>query len=884
MKNLLLKAAPHVVAVLVFAAISAAFFSPAFDGYELRQGDIDQFLGMSKEVRDFKFYEDQESLWTNSMFSGMPAFQISMQQHNNLPLALLRAAQGVFPRSVGALFIAMLSFYIFGLCMRVNPWLSMVGGIAFGLATVNVLYLGAGHMSKVTAISLMPAVLGGVIYAFRRDALIGAAITALFLGMQLASNHLQMTYYLMLLVGAVVLTEIIGSILSKEPAKVLKPVLLLVIAALLAIAPNTSNLLTTYAYSKESTRGKSELSAQTLEMNGISSSVAGADGLNKDYILEYSMSRGEFWSMMIPNIKGGQSGAIGADKELLQSVDREHRENVGQSNRYWGDQAFTGGAFYFGALIVALFLIGLIVWDDRLKWPFLVLTVLSVLLSWKNPSFITDLFLDYVPMFAKFRDTKMMLVLVQVVAPIVAILLIQKVIEGLHEKLSKQFLFASGGVVLVFVLFAAVPNVFFDFISTAEVAQFDDYRLQVGGSPEQEKFLNGYIDALVAVRENIFRADVMRSLLIVVVGLVVLFLLHKKKLPTAVGIGVLGLVVLADLYSVNRRYFDNEKVGREYARWVKSIDRSFPFEASPADMAIFQEATITQPEIASKAKNYATTLSASLDEGGKSEKVVHAAQFAALNLSTNFRVLNIRNPFSDARTSYFHKSLGGYHGAKLKRYQELIDFHLGPEIQRFMETANTLGPDVLRGMQFVNMLNARYLILDPSSQPLPNPYAFGNAWFVQDVEMVDNADAEMETLFTTDLRTTAVVDKRFEGVIETIVVPDSTAEIVLSAYTPNALTYTTRSQKDQVAVFSEIYYEDGWQAYLDGEPVPHARANYVLRAMNIPAGEHKIEFLYQSEVYATGERTAMIASSLLAVFLLFAGFMTVRKARQPKEA
>ncbi|MBI1266883.1 MAG: hypothetical protein GC193_05570 [Cryomorphaceae bacterium] len=882
MKTNLLKAIPHIVAIVLFAAISGSFFSPAFDGYELRQGDIDQFIGMSKEIRDFDRFEGEETLWAGNTFSGMPAFQISMQQHANLPLAVLRSVNGLFPRSVAALFLAMISFYILGLCLRINPWLSMIGAIAFGLSSINVLYLGAGHMSKVTAIALMPAVLGGVLLAYRGKALLGAAIVALFLGMQLAANHLQMTYYLMILVGAVALGEIVKGIIEKKIKHILTTTAFLLLAAVLAIAPNTTNILSTYSYSKESTRGKSELSQDVLLANGISSTVAGNDGLNKDYILEYSMSRGEFWSMMIPDIKGGTSGAIGSDKDVLEPAKREFRENIAQSNRYWGDQAFTGGAFYFGALIMALFLVAFFVVKDQIRWSFLVITLLAIVLSWKQASWLTDFFIEYVPLFSKFRDTKMMLATVQVMAPLMAMLLIQKAWTGFSADSRKMFLIGSGSVLALFLLFLAAPAALFGFTSTAEEIQFSDYLLQAGGDPQQEGFVKGYIDGLSDVRMGIFKADAMRSLLMVLIGLVILFFIDRKKFDARIGIAVIGLLVIFDLYSVDRRYFDNEKQGKEYARWVKDIDRSFPFAASQSDMMIYQQETIENPGIATKAKDYVEILAQSQvsKAATKNEKLLHAAQFGALTLGTNYRVLNIRNPFSDARTSYFHKSVGGYHGAKMKRYQEFIDFHFGPEIQRFMETANTLGPDVLRGMPFANMLNVKYLILDPNGAPLQNPYTFGNAWFVKDVEFVENADEEIERLYNVTSNEVAIIDRRFESIVPEVVAPDSTAAIVLTSYKPNHLVYRSQSAEDQLAVFSEVYYADGWQAYLDGEPVPHARANYILRALKIPAGAHEVSFVFESSVYKRGENISMIASILLGLFILVALFLEYKKQRQ----
>lgn len=881
----LLKALPHVVAIIVFITLSSTFFSPSYQGYDLRQGDIAQFLGMSKEIRDYREFYDQETLWTNSMFSGMPSYQISLIQSRNIPKMIFTFVRDLFPGPVGTLLLAMISFYILGLCLKINPWISMLGAIAFGFSTINILYLGAGHASKVNAIALMPGVVGGVLLAFRRNALMGAAVAALWLAMHLAANHLQMTYYLLYLVGFVGISEIIRLVREGAMQNAIKASGLLVVGAILALLPNMTNILSTYSYSKYTTRGETEL---TIVPEGSTELEAKSEGLNKEYMLEYSLSRGEFWSMMIPDIKGGVSGAIGNDRDLLSSVDRNYREQVAQSNRYWGAQRFTGGAFYFGAFIMVLFILSFFVLKDRIKWPFLVLAIISILLSWKNASGITDFFIDYVPLFSKFRDTKMMLVLISIMAPILAMMTIQLFVDGIAPERKKVAYLGAGIAVLPLILFLGAPGAFFDMLSPAELQQFDQFVIENNGDFQASSMIEGLKESLAEVRMSIVRADAIRSLLIALVGLTLVFLIDRKILKPLIGIGAILVLITIDSYSVNKRYLNEDKIGKEYRHWQHKIDRAYPHGPSPADQQILQAEVQKNPELATDLKQAVEDKMANLDDGMLDNlkrqekemakaKVQQSAQFGMLNLKTHYRVLNISNPFSDARTSYFHKSLGGYHGAKLKRYQELIEFHLGPELQRFLETANTLGPAVLRGMEISNMLNTEYLILDPNGQPLPNPNANGNAWFVGDIEVALSADEEMEMLYTLQTKQTAVVHEDFESLVPSAITPDSTATIALTDYQPNHLTYESSTSKEQLALFSEIWYPEGWICYLDGEETEFARANYLLRALTVPAGEHVIEFVFDPAEYHTGQTLSMIGSILLLLFVIGLGYLGFRK-------
>lgn len=885
MKDSLLRMLPHAVAVVTFVVVSSVFFSLAYKGYDLRQGDIAQFKGMSKEIVDYRELYGEEPLWTGSMFGGMPAYQVSMLQSRNVPLLIQSTARKIFPGPIGTLVLAMLSFYVLGLCLRVNPWLAMAASVAFGLSSIHILYLGAGHMSKVNAIALMPGVLGGVLLTFRGRLLYGAAVTLLFLGMHLAANHLQMTYYLMFLVGFTVVGEVIRLTAGGQTSRALRAAGVLVVAAFLAVLPNMTNILTTYDYSKYTTRGNSELTIHPPGQ-GETQVVSHRKGLDKNYMLEYSMARGEFWSLMVPNIKGGQTGMIGSDRDLLDGVDRNYAENVAQSNRYWGDQLFTGGAFYLGALIMALFLIALFALSDAIRWPFLALTVLAVMLSWKHPNMIGDFFIDHVPLYAKFRDTKMMLVVVSVMAPTLAMLLIDRLIK--QEGIARRYLITGSAVVAVaLIALMAVPTWFFDFISADEKAMFGEYLGEADAGTQ--RYIKGFVDELEQVRQGIMRADALRSFFFVLVAITLVLALDRKWLKPHLVIGGFAFFMLIDQYPVNRRYLNNDMAGRDYVHWQPSIEKAYPQPAGVADEYIYTRELAERSGLLKDINSHVADRQAEarnlLDRVSRGEReefnnrIRMAAQTAVLRMNTNYRALFIRNTFNDVRTSYYHRSIGGYHGAKLGRYQEMIDFHLTPEIERFVETAQTSGLGVMATLEFLNMLNTNYIIIDPGSEPIENPFANGSAWFVSDIEFADSANDEIEQLYTFQSKETAVVRSSFKDRVPVAIVPDTTANIRITGFLPNHLTYETQCVHEQFAVFSEIHFDSGWQAYLDGEPVDHVCANYILRAMTVPPGNHTIEFRFEPAVYRRGQQFATVGS-VLFLALLVGSLVTLWRERK----
>ncbi|MEY3398540.1 MAG: hypothetical protein RL220_1134, partial [Bacteroidota bacterium] len=662
MNKVLLRALPHLVAVIVFISVAAIYFSPVWDGYELSQGDVAHFKGMSKEIADHRMLYDEEPLWTNSMFSGMPAWQISVIHEGNWLKQLEPWFYLQMPRPVGILFLCMLGFYLFCLFTGVNAWLAIAGAIGFGLSTVNLLYLSAGHTSKVNAIAYMAPALGAMIMAFRRQILAGAALFALFLSLHLAANHLQMTYYLVFILGAVGITELVRLVLKKDIARALKVSGVLLVAGLAAVLPNWSNLATTYEYSNYSTRGKSELTAAP---GGAEFSTTSEKGLETTYILEYNFGKGEAWSLLIPDAKGGHSGYLGDEKEIIKKVvkDQQVREMVSQQMRYWGEQKFSGGAFYFGAIFIFFFVMALIFSKNVLRWPFLILGLLALGLCTNDPGGINDFFINKFPMYNKFRDSKMILVVLMIIIPALAVMFIQEILDRKPEEIKsirKWLLIGGGSFVFIVIFITASPSSFFTFLSPAENDAIAEYEKQYKG--EQLQMVYDVFDYTAEVRTAIFQQDAQRSLFLVIIAfgaLTGLIFLRKNR---EVIIGVLALVVLADLWTVNQRYLNDEKKKGKYVHYVSAEEKSIPYTPAISDLAILEREgslALNMDETTSKLTEAMKV--SPLYNGVKDEQLLQQiAAFGALNMGSDYRVLNLSGPMSDANTSYFHKSLGGY--------------------------------------------------------------------------------------------------------------------------------------------------------------------------------------------------------------------------------
>lgn len=909
---------PHLVAVAAFLLLSCVYFSPLFDGFSLKQSDIRQFQGMSKEIVDYDFVHGVKPLWTNSMFGGMPSYQIAVEHNANWLTYVDQALKLGLPRPVGILFISMLGFYILTLCMRVNPWLGMIGAIAFGFSTINILYIGAGHMSKVNAIAYMAPALGGLILAFRGKWLLGAAVFGLFFGLNLTANHLQMTYYLSFLLAAVAISEVVRLALKKEWIYLGKSVGALTVASILTIMAAASNLMTTLEYSKYTTRGTSEL---TLKPKGQAAKMTAKEGLNKNYILEYNFGGGEWLSLVAPNAKGGKTEILGNNEKAVEIINAnpdyyQYADillNTDQSKpafpSYWGGQSFSGGAFYFGVIMLFFFVMGLLFLKDSLKWPFLVIGILAILLSSNDPGGINDFFINKFPLYNKFRDSKMIMTLLQVMIPALAVLFLDKLLrkDGLIGN-KKAWMIGSGALVFVGVMLYAAPSISGDFLTKNEVKMFADQAKSVK-DPSQLTYLSGVKNAIEDVRIELYQSDMGRSILFIILGAGIVLLLSRTSLPKGLIVGVLGVLVLIDNMSVNKRYLNNELPGDQLSSYVVVSEASVPYVPTTADMSILNREkvnTSTEQTILSK---MATSIyfKDALDD----QMNAMYAKFGALNLNSDYRVLNFSNPMAETATSFFHKSIGGYHGAKLKRYQELVDFHVMDEMQQINQEVSALKNAKLRSYASqmnitqemaqqifdtisidemavsdqnpaLNMLNTKYIVVNPSAKAIRNTNANGAAWFVGSIDWAKDANEEMTKLTTCNTKKKAIVHQEFKALVSGVGA-DSTATIRQTKYATTELSYQSKSKVDQLAVFSEIYYPEGWNCYVDGKQIETIRANYILRAAKIPKGSHQIEWKFEPKAFQTGSNLSFAGSSLLLLACIGVFWMN-RKVTPVEEA
>jgi len=812
-KKILSALAPYLVAIFVFIGITLVYFSPLLEGKKLKQHDIAMFKGMSKEIVDFRESTGQEALWTNSMFGGMPAWQISVKYTGNLMRYVDRMITLGLPYPANFVFLYFLGFFILLLVLKVDPWLSIAGAIAFALSSYFFIILGAGHTSKAHAIGYMAPVLAGIILTFRGKYRQGALLTAVALALEIKAGHLQITYYLLLMVLVYGFFKLIDAIAQKTLPSFLKTTGILLIAALLAVLTHSTNLWATYQYGKDTMRGKPELTKE----KAITS-----DGLDRDYITSWSYGKEETWSLLIPDAKGGASGMLG-NVDAIKKADPAYRSMISnQTNAYWGDQPGTSGPVYVGAIVIFLFILGMFIVRGRFKWALFSITVLSILLSWgHNMMWFTDFFIDYIPGYNKFRAVTMTLVMAELAMPLLAFLALNEVIKNpvlLKQKINYFYisLGLSAGVVLLFYM---LPTAFFSFLSEQENAQFT--QLLSGADGPQ---VAAYLANLEAVRVAIFRADALRSLFFIAAAAALIYVYLLNKIKHTWLIAGVAVLVLIDMFGVNRRYLNNDN-------FVRASQVDVPFKPSKANLFILNDKDL------------------------------------------DYRVLDItQSTFNDASTSYFHKSIGGYHGAKLQRYQDIIEYYIQGEIESIykvlsdkptMEKINNL----FYQQQVLNMLNTKYVIYNPDGQPLINPAAFGGAWFVDTAMVVNSPDEEIAALAKVDLRTVAVVDQRFADQL-TRIGQDGESAIQLTDYQPNHLTYQTESANDRLAVFSEIYFANGWNAYLDGVKAPYLRANYILRAMNIPAGKHTIDFKFEPAVWKVGEPISLVASLILILLML----------------
>ena len=784
---------PHIVALLTFIVITFVFFGPMIlDDKTLPQGDINQYDGMSKEIADFRDKSHSEPLWTNSMFGGMPAFQISTFYPANLIQYLEKAVRLGLPEFTGYLFAAALGFYLLLLVLGVNPWLSIGGAVAYSLATFNLIIIEAGHNTQMHALSLLPFVLLGFMLLWKRRYILGAAVSALSFAMMIGANHVQIAYYLFLSLLIAGIVFLIYSVRDKDIKHYILAFGIFAACGVAGIASNLSLLWTTYEYGNATIRGKSDLTSNTQSKGG----------LDRDYAFGWSYGNMELVNLMIPNFMGGSSNQMmDEDSKTVQAIHGQTRILP----MYWGDQPFTSGPMYVGALIVFFFVLGLIIVDGPFKWWLGIASFLAMILATgHNSPWFNNFFFDHFPGYNKFRTVTMSLTITEFTMPLLAILAISKILnkEVAKERMLNGLYIAAGitgGLCLVFLLFGS---------SLLSFTGGGDKQLQ----PE-------LIPLLKEDRMSLLKTDALRSLVLILVGAGVVWASIQDKLSKNIAIGVLVLAMLFDYIGVGKRFINSDS-------FTEQKEKANRFAESPADQIILKDQSL------------------------------------------DYRVFNTTvNTFNDATTSYHHKSVGGYHAAKLRRYQELIDHQISKG-----------------NMAVLDMLNTKYIIQKgPNGFPAPgqNPGACGNAWFVDKVQVVKNADEELDSLTQFDPLQTAFVDQQFSKDL-TGYAPgkDPASKIELKTYAPNDLNYEYTSAKQQVAVFSEIYYQPGWVATIDGKDAPIFRANYVLRAMLLPAGSHKVEMKFQPQSYFTGEKVALASSAL--ILLLFAGglFMEFRKKRE----
>jgi len=760
-------------------------------------------------MRDYREKTGKEALWTNSMFSGMPGYQIDMQTHNNVNKILYNIITLGIPYPISTMFLLFVGMFLLLCVIGIDKWISAIGGIAYGMSSYFFIIVNAGHTSKAIAISLMAFIIAGFVLIFRKKYLLGGLIVALFLSLQLYINHVQITYYTILLGGIYVLYEIIMFIKERKCKDLLYSFLFLFISIVISILPNTTQLWTTYEYGKYTTRGKSELS---FDKNNKTT------GLDKDYATAWSYGISETMTLLIPNYKGGESKYIYSeqgDEKYLNEVDNDFKQLVARWNRYWGEQPFTSGPVYAGAIIMFLFLISLLYVKNNFKWWLFGATIVSIILSWgRHFMGITDFMLDYFPFYNKFRAVSMILVIASLTIPVMAVMGLDELIKNkdLINKKIKFFYISyalTGGLCLLIWL---MPTVFNDFTSQDDIQQYNQLKSSYPDAPIEMLKHN-----IELARIAIMKADTIRSFWFITLAALLLFIyLKKKKVNVWLVIIGISLFVLLDMWAINRRHLNSNSFG-DYQK-EKNGHLAIPMQEY--DYEILKDK------------------------------------------DPNYRVLNLAvNTFNDATTSYYHKSIGGYHGAKLKRYQELIEYHLSK-----------------MNYAVINMLNTRYIIgrtnSEENSKPVVhrNPDALGNAWFIKNVKIVENADSEIMALYKFNPKSEAIVDKRYKDYLKGFKeITDTTNDldtIVLTHYEPNYLVYNSNSSSARFAVFSEIYYDKGWDAYIDGKKSDYIRVNYGLRGMNIPEGKHIIEFKFEPQSYFMGEKVSLGGSIILLLSIV----------------
>ncbi len=789
------KTIPYLIAILTFIVISLAYFSPVLKGEKLFQSDIAQFRGMSKEVQEFRAEHGEEPYWTDRAFGGMPTYQLSTYYPNDY-IKKVDSVLRFLPRPADYLFLYFVGFFVLLMVLKVDWKLAVIGSLAFGFSTYFIIILGVGHNAKAHAIAYMPMVLAGIILVFKNKYLQGFVLTAMAMALEVNASHPQMTYYLLFMIFIFGIVYLIDSYKDKELPDFFKKVGILFIAVILAVGVNATSLMATKEYADHSTRSKSEL---TIRPDG--SKKEQTTGLSRDYITEYSYGKLETFDLFIPRFMGGSNNEnIGKDSHIYEFLkDKGGRKQAlswaDNAPMYWGDQPIVAAPAYIGAIMIFLFVLGIFLVKGKIKKWLVAATVFSILMSWgKNFGLLTDLFIDYVPLYNKFRAVSSIQVIAELAVPLLGILAVQKLLNDKVNKSEKLYALKWSSIIVggLALFFTLAGTYLFAFES------FRDLRF--------EKMLEGFTAVLVEDRRTIFFQDSLRTLIAVVIVASVLWLYLDKKINKNIVLGILLVSVLVDMVVVAKRYVNNDD-------FITASKLEKPFVKSAIDTEIQK------------------------DKG-------------------HYRVMNFMvNPMNDGSTSFFHNSIGGYHAAKPRRYQELFDFQIAKN-----------------NLEVLNMLNTKYIVFPDDknqAQVQLNDESNGNAWFVENIKFVDSANEEIKALDSLNTKQTVIVSKEFANDLESFKFQkDTLASIQLTKYQANDLIYESKSNVDQLAVFSEMYYKDGWNAYVDGKLSPHFRANYVLRAMIIPKGKHTIGFKFEPKVIQQGNMVTWISYILLVLIPL----------------
>ena len=826
--TLLKKCLPDVLAVLLFAVLAFAYFFPAdIEGRILYRHDSSAGRGAGQEGIEYLQKTGERSRWTNALFGGMPTYQMAPSYGST---DLLTKAVNAFhlwlPENVWYVFAYLLGFYILLRAFDFRQHLAALGSIIWAFSTYFLIIIAAGHIWKVWALAYLPPMIAGIVLAYKGKYLWGFLLTAIFTAFEINANHVQMTYYYLFIILFMVIGWFIEAIRKKELVKFAKATAICIAGAAIGVCINLSNLYHTWQYSQESMRGKSEL----VKKNSGNQTNS---GLERDYITQWSYGIDETWTLLVPNTKGGASVPLSESEKAMEHADNNFIPIYQQIGQYWGEQPGTSGPVYVGAFVMMLFILGLFIVKGAIKWSLLAATILSILLSWgRNFMGFTDFFLDYIPMYAKFRTVASILVIAEFTIPLLAMLALKKLMDE-PEQLKPRMKYVgisfllTGGIAL---LFSVMPSMFFDsFISSSEMRAIQSLPAE---------YIQPLVANLTEMRQAVFTADALRSFYIILVGTGILLAFMIGKLKKEYAIGIILVLCLVDLWTVNKRYLND-------SMFVPKSEREAPQQKTQTDELILRDQSL------------------------------------------DYRVLNLAsNTFNENETSYYHKSIGGYHAAKLRRYQEMIEQYINPEMQSLFGAVSKAAGDMtlVNGDSIcpvLNMLNTKYFILPlqgGQTVPLQNPYVYGNAWMVDKIQYVNNANEEMAAVGKIDLRHQAVADAKFKSQLGEAIPQDTASVVTITEYEPNRLKYNVNTGKGGVLVFSEIYYP-GWTATVDGEPVELGRVDYILRALNIKPGKHEVELAFFPTSVNTTETIAYLAYVVLLLIIAGAVFIEWRKRK-----